>query len=107
MRISDWSSDVCSSDLLALDGMDVEGWAAVALKQIIAWIGMSLRYLQSPGRENVGSSIGQATTRASAKAIAQNNLRRRQTALAGSWRNTVDVQTSEEHTTELQSIMRS
>src|SRR3546814_12151597 len=63
---------------LALDGMDVEGWAAVALKQIIAWIGMILRYLQSPGRENVGSSIGQATTRASAKAIAQNNLRRRQ-----------------------------
>src|SRR3546814_12959654 len=45
---------------LALDGMDVEGWTAVALKQIIAWIGMILRYLQSPGRENVGSSIGQA-----------------------------------------------
>src|SRR3546814_17883675 len=72
--------------------MDVEGWAAVALKQIIAWIGMILRYLQSPGREHVGSRIGQATTRASAKAIAQNNLRQRQTALAGSWRHTEDFQ---------------
>src|SRR3546814_7623690 len=79
MRISDWSSDVCSSDLSAAPVVCIVSGASVRL-------GPSLHWLVTPMRENPRFSTGsQALT---------------------SWRKICSSPRSEEHTSELQSLMR-
>src|SRR3546814_10396466 len=88
MRISDWSSDVCSSDLdVSADFLDYV--------QRFAW----LRDLSS------------VAPRAQAAPIAENLMRRWLQAHADTiadpaWRPDLCARRSDEHTSELQSLMR-
>src|SRR3546814_1552736 len=112
MRISDWSSDVCSSDL-AIAGK-VTGGALVrpALAQAepkkggVLRIGMSVLDISDPAvydwteKGNVARQIIEPLVR-----IGTDNLTRPH--LAERWEATDDVSQwrSEEHTSELQSLM--
>src|SRR3546814_11313514 len=55
MRISDWSSDVCSSDLVAIHGEPGRAWA---LDELAAEAGMSRAGLTSAFRRHMGRSVG-------------------------------------------------
>src|SRR3546814_3610977 len=88
MRISDWSSDVCSSDLLTADRLRARG---IELDASVAY-----------GRLEVSASYAYADSRmrASGVAAALDGLRPAQTP-----RHQASTR-SEEHTSELQSLMR-
>src|SRR3546814_3660093 len=105
MRISDWSSDVCSSDLLArlrpvqrqrrrdLDAGAVEGEAGRPHHHVARTFG--------------GSEVEQ---RLGVAAVAQHDHRHAaagSAVAAGEPPDPVDRRRSEEHTSELQSLMRS
>src|SRR3546814_3634584 len=110
MRISDWSSDVCSSDLLSIELRGGDGDYRAARKPLDA-------RLSGAPRRGVGNALGARTRRA-----AHHRLRGRGGAGAdravsfpqgGSlWRarqcrrDPVDDFRPEEHTSELQSLMR-
>src|SRR3546814_9157922 len=94
MRISDWSSDVCSSDLVAAS---VTAWhPAVISGRRVGFAGELLATIRQ-----IAGEIGGATT-ASAETAA--------TLLAGdridARAKSVAAVRSEEHTSELQSLMR-
>src|SRR3546814_5855171 len=84
MRISDWSSDVCSSDLLAADrrvriafqGLALDAFCGQPLHQLRRAVGADDRDLQRLFDLALGPALGQGQDR------------------------------SEEHTSELQSLMR-
>src|SRR3546814_7869753 len=85
MRISDWSSDVCSSDLLGQGlAMQLAHLGAHQCRQRFA-IGAQARC--DPGKH--GRAIGQGASRPDGKATRRSRQQR-----------------SEEHTSELQSLMR-
>src|SRR3546814_8835516 len=86
MRISDWSSDVCSSDLLAA--------ITVASKQPIQ---AALRVL--PSAMFGASAYGLVPTKTSIEAITRDDL-----AAAQRWWMPQTAR-SDEHTSELQSLM--
>src|SRR3546814_3599050 len=100
MRISDWSSDVCSSDLnrrrvlaVMLTLILVGGIGADAVGAHVA-LGAGCRF--DPSNDNDGLGIGYSSTNLNA-------ARRDSTsASAGHWNR----KRSEEHTSELQSLMR-
>src|SRR3546814_2090194 len=86
MRISDWSSDVCSSDLLVpLHGVQ-------AASAVLAW------GFQFHGSRSSICRIGCVAMRASASAS--------QAWGSTSFSLAVAIRRSEEHTSELQSLMR-
>src|SRR3546814_6288654 len=87
MRISDWSSDVCSSDLLADINRSLPSWCAEP------WV----RQIR------VANIRGQTVVVFSASASALVPLRHRSSTFL-LWLN--DHYRSEEHTSELQSLMR-
>src|SRR3546814_8105864 len=101
MRISDWSSDVCSSDLLD-EGLVTDAWPALGsrakyqIDSLIRQSGERPEYGQIRGGPSQSSSI-----------IMQiGDLRISEWSDNGSCRFWSDTDRSEEHTSELQSLMR-
>src|SRR3546814_6601318 len=91
MRISDWSSDVCSSDLHRIVGVE----QLDALEQILRRVFVTGRHV----RDDVGRALEDQRKR----------RRHRHGATAGQQRQQPAdpaVVRSEEHTSELQSLMR-
>src|SRR3546814_6978669 len=114
MRISDWSSDVCSSDLIAAEGL--EGGSGIASRTIA-----SLEYQWGQGREQLGPRdvlvideagmigtrqmervLGEAE-RAGAKVVLVGDAEQLQAIEAGAAFRALG---SGVHTSELQSLMR-
>src|SRR3546814_10702257 len=97
MRISDWSSDVCSSDLLGeLLHVVVDGVAVVVVGNQVDRLHFFAVCLGQHGCNCLGCCVSVvAKTEAVAAAI-----------LAGGIARTADNWRSEEHTSELQSLMR-
>src|SRR3546814_9654685 len=96
MRISDWSSDVCSSDLRLLGAGLTEGEAPeqnVVLQRGRRVVG-------------VGAVEGHRVRRLALQAFAQAVTRRHQALRHGVIHQAEAVARSEEHTSELQSLMR-
>src|SRR3546814_4371885 len=95
MRISDWSSDVCSSDLDAGEATIAEGERSSAFGATASASG------------NLSTALGQGAAASAAGAVALGQ------GSVADQANTVSVGTttsqrrrSEEHTSELQSLMR-
>src|SRR3546814_5087183 len=86
MRISDWSSDVCSSDLPVASARTDRG-TAVAQADL-------------PGRPLLGTGALLPA------ALAGDRLRARRPEVDGGLRPPAGADRSEEHTSELQSLMR-
>src|SRR3546814_4461314 len=115
MRISDWSSDVCSSDLL-----DAEGGAAGIARagtQQPAWHIGELRSVapaelprilrSGPGEERLGIELDGAALQFLLGSRSRTCQQRAGHCCAGQRRSrTAADSRSEEHTSELQSLMR-
>src|SRR3546814_5170191 len=111
MRISDWSSDVCSSDLTAGLGVGVEGLAvggfvaaglSAGVERLAAGGGVGLVVADSAVRFTAGATGG-------AVFLASSIVRRPVSSTGGASIRTEAgcPSRSEEHTSELQSLMRS
>src|SRR3546814_6118619 len=83
MRISDWSSDVCSSDLAAYDYLFYSGYMALAY-----WWARSVAAAETSSQPQAFKDAKRETARFYFTRILPRTLR------------------SEEHTSELQSLMR-
>src|SRR3546814_5613937 len=105
MRISDWSSDVCSSDLLAL------GWFAVAREPAEREPYREHGHDQDGGKNvQIGSpKTERSTNLPPARPVDKGNILAahavRVIAVKGDRRSVLCLR-SEEHTSELQSLMR-
>src|SRR3546814_8645285 len=117
MRIIDWSSDVCSSDLLrvplAVSGADrtkrVEIAAAVAPRNAVERVGVAgagaidvVRGVRHGGRICAGAGVGNARAKDPARSCAVLPLSSPRTLR----KERGPEFRSEEHTSELQSLMR-
>src|SRR3546814_10289000 len=91
MRISDWSSDVCSSDLLEWEKL-AKSSGASSRDEILADIGLGKRLAAVVARRFAPENAILATTAAAVDEI---------TSTANA-----PILRSEEHTSELQSLMR-
>src|SRR3546814_6215158 len=92
MRISDWSSDVCSSDLLLLEAVVLLG---VLLEQHDeGQLAQALHHLDAPVDDLLGEVVLDRRLDATFKQVSAGGARRQA------------VDRSEEHTSELQSLMR-
>src|SRR3546814_9684721 len=122
MRISDWSSDVCSSDLLHLPhhfqrlapvGRDLQPGAAPcvdpALDQITGRTGSGGRKACDIGpgaRARAAMEHHRAITGPKAVDFGQRHIARAGDMFARMFVGVANVDRSEEHTSELQSLMR-
>src|SRR3546814_3051976 len=98
MRISDWSSDVCSSDLAGRSAIDV-GCGAGLLAEPLARMGAKVTGVDA-APENIAAARDHAAGQGLAIAYFAGELGALPPA-------TFDLVTrSEEHTSELQSLMR-
>src|SRR3546814_8446140 len=115
MRISDWSSDVCSSDLLgAPEAASGENGGVSGHHGILcgrggrdAEIGMRRPYSKGGGAAISGGSSGRPAASAARIAAISSSIERtrsRQRRWVPGWISTGPR--SEEHTSELQSLMR-
>src|SRR3546814_8369912 len=99
MRISDWSSDVCSSDLMVAQGPD--GEVAIAARHVIS---------SAPMRELAGrirplpATLGQAMDLKYRDFLTVALMVKGEDIFPDNWIYIHDR--SEEHTSELQSLMR-
>src|SRR3546814_4789356 len=94
MRISDWSSDVCSSDLVILTG---DGGKKInVIKEIRAITGLGLTEAKTLV-ESAPKAVKEGVNKDEAEKV------KKQLEEAGA---TVELKRSEEHTSELQSLMR-
>src|SRR3546814_5186712 len=104
MRISDWSSDVCSSDLYLAS----KGSSAAAVKQQIrgefAWDRLLSRNIQST--TNVSTDEVDAVLKRLNDAKGQDEYHLGEIYMTATQDNIDTVVRSEEHTSELQSLMR-
>src|SRR3546814_10456262 len=91
MRISDWSSDVCSSDLRLAPGIPLAAFVRAPVDTRLAALHASLAPASASGSD---CPADWPQRQASRRAVA--GRRRRSTGLR-----------SEEHTSELQSLLRS
>src|SRR3546814_4918232 len=113
MRISDWSSDVCSSDLLVLTGLAAQqrGTSTTASANVhpTALLGATLPAETRDYIATANSEPALTTDSRAAYAILNWNHPGIDTKLLGSYysvRAHDYVYRSEEHTSELQSLMR-
>src|SRR3546814_9258738 len=104
MRISDWSSDVCSSDLDALLAAAAsiffeQGYEATRIDDIIERAGGSKRniYEEFGSKEGLFAAIVTERAERALSALAMDEIRAR---------SLEETLRSEEHTSELQSLMR-
>src|SRR3546814_3081110 len=108
MRISDWSSDVCSSDLLASVLACVLGGqrlvARVCAPQVLGGLLVEAAHAVAPAKRSAAGCrairsrwVGRSVSTASASAMR---------AAACAMRAASSGDRSEEHTSELQSLMR-
>src|SRR3546814_5413989 len=103
MRISDWSSDVCSSDLTRATAASPQ--ARLLLVHLIGYLGAdgvddpSIRFVAFPGNTRLADELGYSkrTIQRLADELEEKGLMRR--CYNG-------LNRSEEHTSELQSLMR-
>src|SRR3546814_9169947 len=95
MRISDWSSDVCSSDLF------LNIFSSVALKNYPCLLPTSLRC-----QDNYFVSIRQTAAPTAASSPSETNISMRVPSHGASTSDVTFSVRSEEHTSELQSLMR-
>src|SRR3546814_7555594 len=109
MRISDWSSDVCSSDLLPLEILEFDAQAlvlALLFLAIAANVAFTLQHVENANAQ-LGRRAGHAVL-ASLLAVADTGehitQRIGQCHLSNPYQ--LDLVRSEEHTSELQSLMR-
>src|SRR3546814_6112148 len=105
MRISDWSSDVCSSDLDEVPGLGPEtGFtqSVCTTRHASAAYDAYLAFLENPGPVIVGAAAGASCFGPAYEfvMILDRDLRKRKL------RDRVPMTRSEEHTSELQSLMR-
>src|SRR3546814_10803722 len=96
MRISDWSSDVCSSDLQPLGGQRLEHLAQHRARHTETMQDLAFAGDFRSGRVDAGEDLG--AQRAGDLIVARKRAFRISPELG--WRR------SEEHTSELQSLMR-
>src|SRR3546814_9475475 len=123
MRISDWSSDVCSSDLRRLPAEDSQHLeAALGTEPVIAAVEGGLVRNRDAGAVTVEHGVLQPPGQVSAGVLQQRHqvvgggtrdgvmeVQQATAGDAGAGRQVhqvVDVERSEEHTSELQSLMR-
>src|SRR3546814_6021241 len=92
MRISDWSSDVCSSDLRPDDFFDPVNWHRTAFHELGHWVGGATRLNRD--QSGVFGSVAYGKEELCAELTASFVC-----AALG-------ITRSEEHTSELQSLMR-
>src|SRR3546814_6832061 len=115
MRISDWSSDVCSSDLVepATGGNLSRRRRGHAVAQIVRGFEIAARRRIKLG--DVGRALGAGELRAKADVGDRRILDAAAPAehgadpvdiIIGDARRRIDAERSEEHTSELQSLMR-
>src|SRR3546814_9810118 len=110
MRISDWSSDVCSSDLRRLPAEDSQHLeAALGTEPVIAAVEGGLVRNRDAGAVTVEHGVLQPPGQVAAGVLQQ----RHQVVGGGTRDGVLEVQQatagdarSEEHTSELQSLMR-
>src|SRR3546814_3015572 len=95
MRISDWSSDVCSSDLTLTALWYLTGWQQAPGALLIGSVSIAF----FGGADEAGAAIAQFARFAAIAAVAAALLCYVLLPLAG------DYGRSEEHTSELQSLM--
>src|SRR3546814_3588902 len=100
MRISDWSSDVCSSDLLTCDPPAGQGTASCAFEQQIAILQCEPRTFLDIGQFVPGDRRGHRRVGTGTNSIRHDGGR---SALVT---QPIHKDRSEEHTSELQSLMR-
>src|SRR3546814_1861038 len=98
MRISDWSSDVCSSDLRVTTPQQMLELGEAGLKEHIKTIGL----YNAKAKNVIALSQLLIADHGGAVPRDRESLER----LAGVGRKTANVVRSEEHTSELQSLMR-
>src|SRR3546814_3083494 len=98
MRISDWSSDVCSSDLRAAGGVAAERTQRHALRGGVG--GAAVRAAELLDPRDVGEDVLEPAAGVAGQPIA---IDRDRSVGGGAGR---ERQRSEEHTSELQSLMR-
>src|SRR3546814_7170730 len=103
MRISDWSSDVCSSDLLECRPSSGKGHGSgisLGIVLIAAW-------MPSAAKSCISSSYKSATVRGRRASILSSPRLVRQSRRCAMKSNSISSNSrSEEHTSELQSLMR-
>src|SRR3546814_2062717 len=99
MRISDWSSDVCSSDLLLLAG-SVSGAAACVAPLVMAQASPTLARSPEPARLNLSGRALRITA-----PLLQGDINLGDVDMMVAPDDTISLR-SEEHTSELQSLMR-
>src|SRR3546814_4705022 len=117
MRISDWSSDVCSSDLAEIDAyarakdprvrqvaVSLSGsWQAV---QIIRGDGVRVADIRPLVRLGVTVTVGDGTRMENGAHGTGGRVPYAEFIDPDNWRGYVDEARSEEHPSELQSLMR-
>src|SRR3546814_3977254 len=118
MRISDWSSDVCSSDLYGeRDGLTLDDFKADAHGILVGEAESSVPVSTASGKVELAPAYLLDDIPRSRQAIAEHRpqtylVSRRTLRSMNSWMNNVPVlsrgkdRRSEEHTSELQSLLR-
>src|SRR3546814_8620152 len=96
MRISDWSSDVCSSDLLLFAVLD----------RIVSEAGRSMSSFIGADEAKIAMWQSQVNVVRQALADRQANTHLKVNAIMQIIEKTAFIERSEEHTSELQSLMR-
>src|SRR3546814_5904107 len=103
MRISDWSSDVCSSDLLVVEDAGVDAHEHVyGMAEAAGHLGRRdshAEHHRGVGRTRWPMRVGVLLAREEALGVSDAREAQRR-------RTSVDMTRSEEHTSELQSLMR-
>src|SRR3546814_6313385 len=108
MRISDWSSDVCSSDLTphALGRMQIFEPKPIETEEVLLYE-QDGGYKLIPATERGAPWIQQIRRQGRIRALSTVALRKQDTLRAGELMGVASVALrSEEHTSELQSLMR-
>src|SRR3546814_2135143 len=109
MRISDWSSDVCSSDLIGTDGDWIMDRVGIERRRTVLPLDYIKTTRNADPRQAIEASLysnAQTGARAAQQAIAAAGISPDEIGLVISGSCSPQSSRSEEHTSELQSLMR-